>query len=481
MYQSQATSAQRRSLLSSLEEYRTRIHGIDKQLLALIQQRLALGNKLAEIKQSHSLPTIDANAESITMDNLTKTAKSLGLEVPFARRLGELLIEESVRIQQDARHEQSKDQLLKETFELTQRLTSEGNKVTRFEIGEPNFPAPKQVIQGLSGTFRKKRIVGYGQAAGLPALRKTLAEELSGRHGTEISPDQILITPGGRFAIFATVTSFVSQLERVVIPQPAWPAYEECVNFAKGRTIPINSSLEDAWEIDLGKLESELRKGARMLVLNSPNNPTGKAFGHKKYEEMVDLATKYGALVLSDEVYDRYTRTKPPSILECEHENFVYVNSFSKQFSLTGWRVGYLVTTKEKAIRIRRILQTAITCVPEFIQNAALIAIKKARRDAQRNVNTILKKVDLTCRELSKIDVSFYKPDGTFYVFPRANKPNFDSVKFAKQLLDKRHVSISPGQSFGDYPAFFRLAVSLPQEQIPGAIKAIGRAIDSWQ
>jgi aspartate/methionine/tyrosine aminotransferase len=266
----------------------------------------------------------------------------------------------------------------------------------------------------------------------------------------------------------------------VVIPQPAWPAYEECVNFIKGRVIPLNATLEERWEINVGKLEAELRKGARMLILNTPSNPTGKIISKSKFEEIIELAQRYEVLILSDEVYDKYVRAKAPSILESGSENFVYVNSFSKQFSLTGWRIAYLVTTKEKAMRIRRVIQTVATCVPEFIQNAALVAIKKGRREAQRNVNAIMKKVELTCRELGKIDVSFYKPDGTFYVFPRANKPNFDSVKFAKQLLEQHHVSISPGQAFGDYPEFFRLAVSLPAAQISGAIKAIGKAIDAW-
>jgi aspartate aminotransferase len=388
--------------------------------------------------------------------------------------------EESNDVQGEGKPKQSKDQLLKEILELTLRLTSKGEKVTRFEVGEPNFPASPQVIRGLTDTFRKKKIVGYGSASGIPELRKALADELNEEHNARIDPDQILITPGGRFAIFATLASFVSEAERVVIPEPSWPAYEECVDFIKGHAIPVNTKLEDGWEIDLGKLESELQKGVRVLVLNTPNNPTGKVIGEKKFNEIIELTRKYRTTVLSDEVYDKYVRTKAPSILESESENFVYINSFSKQFSLTGWRIAYLVTTKEKAMRIRRVIQTVLTCVPEFIQRAALVAVKKGRHEAQRNINAIIKKVDLTCQELSKIDVSFYKPEGTFYVFPRANKPNFDSVRFAKQLLEQQRVSISPGQAFGDYPAFFRLAVSLPAAQIPGAIKAIGNAIDSW-
>ena len=466
--------------LRDLEEYRSKIRETDKKILALVKERLGIGAQISEIKDEKGLPVIDADAEQITISNLVQSADELGIEKTFAQRLGELLIEETVRVEDATRPRRSKDQLMKEMFEVSQKLALQGQKVTRFEIGEPNFATPKAVVRGLTSTFQKKKVIGYGPAAGLPELRITIASELSKQHETKVDPEQILITPGGRFAIFATVASYVSSLERVVIPQPAWPAYEECVNFVKGRVVPLHTRFEDRWDIDLEGLESELKKGARMLVLNTPCNPTGKIIRKEIFEEIVDLAAKYNTMILSDEVYDRYVRSPAPSILENEYENFVYVNSFSKQFSLTGWRIAYLVTTKENAMRIRRVLQTAITCVPEFIQNAALVAIKHARSEAQRQIKAILEKVDLTCRELDMIDVSFHKPDGTFYVFPKANKPNFDSLAFAKKLLEQHRVSITPGQSFGDYPEFFRLAVSLPKTQIPAAIKAIGAAIDSW-
>ena len=463
-----------------MEDYRSRIHETDKKILALVKERLTIGTEVANFKHGRSLPIIDADAEQVTMNNLLESAQELGIERAFAHRLGELLIEETVRVEDTTQPQMSKDQLMKEMFELTQKLTRQGKKVTRFEIGEPNFPPSREVIRGLDSTFRKKKVVGYGPASGLPELRKAIASDLTRQHGTEIDPEQVLITPGGRFAIFATITSYVSSLERVVIPQPAWPAYEECVNFVRGRVIPIHTKFEDSWDIDLGLLETELKKGARMLVLNTPSNPTGKVIGKKIFDQVVDVAAKYHSMILSDEVYDRYVRSPSPSVLENGCDNFVYINSFSKQFSLTGWRIAYLVTSKQNVLRIRRVLQTAITCVPEFIQNAALLAMKRARGEAQRQIKAILEKVDLTCRELSKIDVSFHKPEGAFYVFPKANKPNFDSLAFARQLLEKHYVSITPGQSFGNYPEFFRLAVSLPRAQIPSAIKAIGAAIDSW-
>jgi len=467
--------------VSTLEQYRDQIREVDRQLLSLIKKRLSIGIEVSKVKQAQGLPTIDPDAEQITMTNLMNSATTLGINVPFAKQLGELLIEQTIQVQENNKPHQSRDQLLKQIFELTQRLTAEGKKVTRFEIGEPNFAPPKPIIKGLISSFQKNRVIGYGPSSGLPELRRALAREVSKEHNTKIDPDQILITPGGRFAVFATIMSFVSELERVIIPQPTWPAYEECAVLTKGRVIPIITALESGWEPDLSKLEEELRKGARMLVLNNPCNPTGKIISRKRFHEIVELARKYGTFVLSDEVYDKYVRSKPPSIIDEEYADSVYINSFSKRFSLTGWRIAYLVTTKEHAIRIRRIIQTAITCVPEFIQRAAVAALKKGKTESRQNINSILNKVDLTCRELDKIDVEFYKPDGAFYVFPRSKKKNFDSIKFATQLLKDRQVSISPGQSFGNYPAFFRLAVSLPERQIPKAIQSIGQAIESWQ
>jgi len=466
----------RESVLSTIEQYRNQIRETERRLVSLIKERLTIGEKLSEAIGSQGLLAVD---EDQATDNIVSFAESLGFDVSFARKLAELLIEETTH-KQEVDKPRSKDELLKEIVELSLRLESEGKKITRFEIGEPNFAPPQSVIHGLTATFRKKKVVGYGSASGLLDLRKALAEDLSEEHDVAIDPDQILITPGGRFAIFATVMSYISELEHVIVPQPAWPAYEECVTLAKGRTIPVNAKLENKWDLNMGVLEDEMRKGARMIVLNSPNNPTGKVFSKEKFHETVTLAHKYGSFVLSDEVYEKYVHSKVPSILQEDYENYVYINSFSKQFSLTGWRIAYLVTTKAHAKRIRRIIQTAVTCVPEFIQRAALVALKKGRSYAQLNINSILRKVDLTCRELRKIDVEFYEPEGAFYVFPRSKKANFDSVKFANKLLKDEQVSISPGQSFGDYPAFFRLAVSLPEAQIPNAIKSIGRTLESW-
>ncbi len=470
------------SIPQKIENARVLIRDVDRQIVYMIGKRLELVRDIAELKQEANLPIVDPEAEKVAVENILDASREVDLESRYGRSLAELLIDISVNLQQrEATNATSKDQLLKRIFEKVQLLKQNGVEVVRFEIGEPNFEPPSAVINSAAATLQKKRMFGYGPAAGLKELREAVANELADRYDATIDPEQVLIVPGARFGIFATIMAFASLLDRIIVPQPAWPAYEECASFAKARVIPVYTKLEDNWDLHLDQMEAELQRGAKMLVLNSPCNPTGKAIGRNQFDRIIELAQEHDCLILSDEVYDRFVRQKVPSVLEYPDVDCVYVNSFSKQFGLTGWRVAYLVTSKERVADIRRVIQTAITCVPEFTQEAALHALKEGRGDANRSIEEIMQKVQLTCQELKKINVSFREPDGGFYVFPKVNKPNFDSVKFAEYLIDKYRISLSPGSSFGEYPEYFRLAVSLPKEQIAGAVKLIGEAIDAWR
>jgi aspartate aminotransferase len=463
-----------------IENARTLVRDVDRQIVYMIGKRLELVREIAQLKQESKQPIIDAETEHLVMQNILDASDDVQLNERHGRSLAGLLIDISVdfqREQQGLSQDVSKDQLLKRTFEKVQILQRKGIPVTRFEIGEPNFQPPTAVYDRTIAALQERRIFGYGPAAGLRELREAIANELAERYRTTVDADQVLIVPGARFAIFASILAFTSMGDRVIIPQPAWPAYEESVSYARARAIPLAAKLEEDWNIPMNDLEANLRGSAKMLVLNSPSNPTGKALDRKQFDEVSRLAQKHNCIIVSDEVYDRYVHKRVPSILEYPDSDYVYVNSFSKQFSLTGWRIAYLVTRKERVPALRRMIQTAVTCVPEFIQEAALHAIKQGRAEAQTKVEEILRKVSYTCNELGKIDVSFREPEGGFYVFPKVNRPNFDSVRFAEFLVDEYRISVSPGSSFGDYPEFFRLAVSVPTEQIPGSIKAIGDAI----
>jgi aspartate/methionine/tyrosine aminotransferase len=320
----------------------------------------------------------------------------------------------------------------------------------------------------------------YGSSAGLPALVDAITERLNRQNGTKLGRSNILIFPGGRFAIFASIFTTLSSLDRVVLCQPAWPAYESCVAIAGGRTLAVPTRLEGHWDIDLTALEEKLRLRPKIIVLNNPNNPTGKVLSKNMFGEIMELARKYRAVVLSDEVYATYSSVPVPSVLEYPDTQSIYVNSFSKEFSMTGWRVAYAVAGEERIARMRKIVETSLTNVPEVIQRAALAALKDTSTDAVTGRNRIRRRLSMACEELRRGDFEFHPPEGGFYVFPRMRRKGIDAEEFSKYLFEKYAVGVLPGTIFGEYPDFLRLAITEPEAAVRTGIRRIVKAMDEW-
>ena len=210
---------------------------------------------------------------------------------------------------------------------------------------------------------------------GLKELREAIAEVLNERYGTDLGPEQVLIAPGGKFAIFAAILSFISQGDGALVPTPTWPIYGNTVRLAGGRENTLKTRFEDRWNIDLEKLSQMLQVNPKLLILCTPNNPTGKVFGEKTLREIIDGVEQAGSYVLADEVYESYA-TSFKSLLQVATSNFIYINTFSKRYGMTGWRIGFAVSDEETIGRMQSVLQLSITCVPEFIQKAALAALR---------------------------------------------------------------------------------------------------------
>jgi len=274
--------------------------------------------------------------------------------------------------------------------------------------------------------------------------------------------------------------SAVSSFERVLLCQPVWPAYESCAALVGTRVLSVSTDLEDRWEIDPTALEEQLKLRPKMLIINSPNNPTGKVWSAKRFQEVLELASKYRTVVLSDEVYTSYCSTRVPSVLDCPDVDAIYINSFSKEFGMTGWRVGYAVADDQRIGKMRAIVETALTSVPELVQRAAVAALKDPSREADRARREICRRVGIACEELRKGDLEFYPPDGGFYIFPRIKKRKMDSEKFAKHLFKKHAVGVLPGNVFGEYKDFLRLAITESEATVKAGIRRIVKAIDEW-
>jgi aspartate aminotransferase len=218
----------------------------------------------------------------------------------------------------------------------------------------------------------------------------------------------------------------------------------------------------------------------KLMILCSPNNPSGKVFGEKELTEIVEAASKHGTYMLTDEVYESYSPTPIKSILQLADSNFIYVNTFSKRYGMTGWRIGYAISDKETIDRMQSVLQLSITCVPEFIQKAAIVALRMEQKTYDEYAKKMQNRIDIACRELDKQRVKYVRPEGGMYVYPRVEIKGFNSEVFAHKLLDDTGVAVTPGEAFGDYPEHLRISLGTNIEEIREGIRIMGGSLQEW-
>jgi aspartate aminotransferase len=233
--------------------------------------------------------------------------------------------------------------------------------------------------------------------------------------------------------------------------------------------------MEDGWKVDLDKLEAMIDKDTRMIILNNPNNPTSKVIDAETLDGIVEIANKKGVTILSDEVYGTISFVKTKSILEYDGDHtHILTTGFSKTFSMTGWRIGYIIANKQLVDSITKLNQITINNVPVFIQEAALKGLEMQKQLATKIKEEYQERAKMASKTLAKAGFSFTKPEAPFYVFPKYSGLN--SEKFALDLLDKG-VAVAPGTAFGDYKEHFRISLTAPREEIKTALDIISEAI----
>jgi len=284
----------------------------------------------------------------------------------------------------------------------------------------------------------------------------------------------VIVTVGGRYAVFLSIASILSPGEEAIIFEPAWPAYKDCVKSVQAKPVRISGKLESRWKPDLDALLQNINKSTKMIILNSPNNPTGKVIGNDVLERIVEIAKENDLFILSDEVYYYFAFKPFKGLLEFSDCKYVYVNSFSKAFGMTGFRVGYAISDVETVKKMVKIQNLSLTSVPEFVQYAAIKALD-CMEEVGKYAEKIKKRIALLCDALDGLPVSYYKPDGGFYVFPKLRNENFDAQTFVEKLLMEKGVCVTPGTAFGEnYRNFFRICVCQPEETLLEAMKRIG-------
>lgn len=351
--------------------------------------------------------------------------------------------------------------MLYEISEKTMKLESEGKKVIKLNLGDPDQPTPNEIIEAAFEAMKHGN-TKYSFSAGEPRLRK----ELASIHG--VSAENVVITPGSKWAIFALMYLMFKNGGNVIIPSPHWTSYELIAKSLGAEVRFLRTEIDANWEIDVEKLEELIDQRTKLLILNNPNNPTSKIIDEKTLEEIVQVANDKKTTILSDEAYSEISFVKTKSILDFNDEH-ILVNSFSKTFAMTGWRVGYVIVKRELADKLMKLHQITLTNIPVFIQQAAIKALELRHEIANKMREDYRRRADLTSKIFSKTKLKFTKPDAPFYFFPKYDK--LDSERFALDLLDKG-VAITPGTAFGQYRDHFRIALTIPDKEIePGLAK----------
>ena len=357
--------------------------------------------------------------------------------------------------------------MLYEINEKALKLESKGKKIIKLNLGDPDLATPTEIIEAAYDSVKRGK-TKYSSSYGELPLREKLAKI----HG--VSADNIVITPGSKWGVFSTMFLLLKGGGNVIIPTPYWTAYDLIAKTLGVETRLLKTELKDQWRVNVNQLETLIDNKTRMIILNNPNNPTSKVIDSNVLDDIVQLANEKGITILSDEVYGTIAFTKTKSILEYGGTNHVVTTGFSKTFTMTGWRIGYIVASRELVDKITKLNQITINNVPVFIQEAALKGLELQKQLASKIKSEYEERAKMASKKLKAAGLEFTEPEAPFYVFPK--KQGIDSEQFTLELLDKG-VAVAPGTAFGDYREHFRISLTAPREQIEVGLDKICEAL----
>ncbi|MBL7170281.1 MAG: pyridoxal phosphate-dependent aminotransferase [Candidatus Aenigmarchaeota archaeon] len=349
-------------------------------------------------------------------------------------------------------------------------LASQKPDCIRLDIGQPDFDTPEHIKQAAIDAL-KEGFTGYTSSYGISELRGAIAERESEKV-PNLNKNNVLVSSGGAGALTCSFLSFLKPEDEVIIPDPYWGPYVFQIVSSHGKPIPINYFSNG--KIDADKLEKSITKKTKIILVNSPENPTGRVYTKKDLEEIADIANNHDLLVISDEVYDKliFGDAKHLSIASMIPEKTLLVNSCSKTYAMTGWRVGWLVGKEEYISEIMKCNRATIACPTSFAQKAAYSALTGDQSCVEEMRKKYEERRDVAVEEFGKLGLEFVKPYGAFYTFPNIGR---DSWKFALELLDQRGVSVVPGDAFGSSgKEHIRVALTVDSEKIKEGIEKIG-------
>jgi aspartate/methionine/tyrosine aminotransferase len=321
----------------------------------------------------------------------------------------------------------------------------------RLEVGEPNFPTPRHIVDAAV-EFAQKGQVKYTATAGLLSLRERLVAKLEKVNGIKAGVGNINCSVGGVGGIAGAVAALIEPGDEVLVPDPAWPNYRLMLAWAHGVLVPYACSPEDEFLPDPKDIERRITSRTKMIIVNSPCNPTGAVFPLELLESLMDVAVRHNLYFLSDECYDEV-------ILEGEHHSpasfctdgrVISAFTFSKTYAMTGWRVGYVVASDAISDSITKVLESNSSCLPAICQKAAEAALDGPREPLHEMVNAYRDRRDLCVGLLEEAGMLISRPRGAFYIMADVGRSGMDSRSFAFDLVKTKKVAVAPGTAFGE-------------------------------
>jgi len=356
-------------------------------------------------------------------------------------------------------------------------LEATGREIIHLEIGEPDFPTPDNVIaKGIEAM--QAGMTKYTPSAGLLETRQIIAEYISKTRGFEVEAEQVVMTAGGKPIIFYSILAVVNPGDEVIYPDPGFPIYQSVINFVGGTPVPIPLREENEFRMDIDELKSLITNKTKMIIINSPQNPTGGMLSKDDMAEIAKILADRDIVVLSDEIYENIVyedRAYSISSFPGMKEKTIILNGFSKSYSMTGWRAGYGVMPKKIADDINKLVVNSTSCLAGFTQMACIEAITGPQDELKRRVEQFRLRRDKIVEGLNSIKgLKCVKPRGAFYVFPNIKYFGKSSAEMADYLLNEAGVATLPGGSFGSYgEGYIRISYANSMENIDKAIAQI--------
>lgn len=372
-----------------------------------------------------------------------------------------------------------------EALAKVKELERMGENIIHFEIGDPDFDTPSHIIEAAYSSMKNGE-THYTSYMGLYDLREATAEATFNSRGFKPEINQIIVTPGANIVLYMAIKCLVNPGEEVITPDPSYPTYESAITACDAVAVKVPLLEKNGFRMNPEDIKKAITGKTRLIIINSPNNPTGSVMTRKELDEVYKIAEENSVYLLSDEVYSRmmYGETQfysPSSNDKCLHTT-ILINGFSKAFAMTGWRLGVCIGPKEIMEKMGLLAQTLYSSVPAFVQRGGIAAIKGNQAEIKKMMETYKERRDLLVEGLNKLPgITCLKPEGAFYVFCNITKTGMTSEKFADFMLERAKVSLLPGPSFGQYgQGYVRLAYANSIENIKEGLNRMSEALKKY-